>query len=271
MCAPARWRGPGARCRAAACVPAAHARFVQPPDLVPCEDAMSVQPRNPLIDRIVSGRTDLVFDLVSASQPATFRDADGTSLISWCSYYGDVSAIRFLLSHEARLESLGPNLGLDSAAFHGHWQLCEFLIENGADANYADPNTGETALHAALSTANRPGCGVAVRVLVAAGADPNRTTKPGTETGAFMRDCRTKGETALHRAAAFASDDIVQLLLDAGATVDARDMNGDTPLGWASWYTRPDAVLRKLCYGQFHVREGRKSMEESLLGEPRRS
>jgi hypothetical protein len=91
------------------------------------------------------------------------------------------------------------------------------------------------------------------------------------ETGAFMRDCRTKGETPLHRAAAFASEETIQLLLDAGATVDARDVNGDTPLGWASWYARPDTVLRKLCYDRFHVREGRKSMEQYLLGEPRKS
>jgi uncharacterized protein len=150
-----------------------------------------LRPQDPLIDRIASGRTDLVFDFVSAGQPATFVDAGGATLISWCSYYGDVSAIRFLLSQGERLASLGPNLGLDSAAFHGHWQLCEFLLESGAQANF--------------------------------------------ETGGFMRDCRTKGETALHRAAAFASDETVQRLLDAGATVDARDMNGDTPLGWASW------------------------------------
>jgi ankyrin repeat protein len=230
-----------------------------------------LEPQNPTIDRITSGRTDLVFDFVGSGQSATCRDAGGASLISWCSYYGDVSAIRFLLSQGEQLESLGPNLGLDSAAFHGHWQLCEFLLERGADANYAAPNTGETALHAALCTASRPGCGVAIKVLVAAGADPNRTTKPGIETGGFMRDCRTKGETALHRAAAFATDDTIQLLLDAGATVDARDMNGDTPLGWASWYGRPDTVLRKLCYGRFHIREGRKSMEQYLMGEPGKS
>jgi ankyrin repeat protein len=229
-----------------------------------------LKPRNPMIERIASGRTDLVFDFVTAGQSAAFRDADGASLISWCSHYGDVSAIRFLLSQGESLESLGQNLGLGSAAFHGHWRLCEFLIERGADANCADPNTGETALHAALCTANRPGCGLAVKVLVSAGADPNRATKPGVETGGFMRDCRTKAETALHRAAAFASEETIQLLLDAGATIDAKDVNGDTPLGWASWYTRPDAVLRRLCYGEFYVREGRQSMEEYLLGEPRK-
>jgi ankyrin repeat protein len=224
-----------------------------------------------MLDRIMSGRTDLVFDFLASGQPATSRDTGGASLIATCAYFGDVSAIRFLVSQGERLESLGRNLGLDGAAFHGHWQLCEFLLEHGADPNAADPNTGETALHAALCTATRPGCALAVTVLVAAGADPNRATKPGAETGGFMRDCRTKGETALHRAAAFASEDTIQTLLDAGAIVDARDVNGDTPLGWASWYTRADTVLRKLCYGPFHVRDGRKSMEAYLRGEPRKS
>jgi len=226
---------------------------------------------DPMLDRIVNGRTDLVFDFLASGQPATFRDAGGTSLISTCAYFGDVSAIRFLVSQGERHESLGEDLGLGAAAFHGHWQLCEFLLEHGADANRADQDTGETPLHAALCTANRPGCGLAVKVLLAAGADPNRATKPGAETGGFMRDCRTKGETALHRAAAFASEETIQLLLEAGARVDARDVNGDTPLGWASWYTRADTVLRKLCYGPFHVRDGRKSMEAYLLGEPRPS
>ena len=143
--------------------------------------------QDPMLDRIKGGRTDLVFDFVAEGQAATFRDAGGVSLISTCAYFGDVSAIRFLISLGERLESLGQNLGLDSAAFHGHWQLCEFLLENGADANSADPNTEETALHAALCTANRPGCGLAVKVLVAAGADPNRTTKPGAATEGFMQ------------------------------------------------------------------------------------
>ena len=51
------------------------------------------KPQSPVIDRIASGRTDLVFDLVGAGQPATFCDAGGASLISTCAYYGDVNAI----------------------------------------------------------------------------------------------------------------------------------------------------------------------------------
>lgn len=59
-----------------------------------------------------------------------------------------------------------------------------------------------------------------------------------------MRDCRTKGETPLHRAAAFGDEEALQMLLDAGARVDAVDMNGDSPLCWGSRYARPAPVLR---------------------------
>ena len=80
----------------------------------------SFKPQDPVFDRISSGRTDLVFEFVRAGEAATFGESGGESLISWCSYYGDVSAIRFLLSHGERLDRLGPNCGLDAAAFHGH-------------------------------------------------------------------------------------------------------------------------------------------------------
>ena len=220
-----------------------------------------------MIDRIADGRTDLVFDYIDEGRPATSRDGDGVSLIEWCAYYGDVSAIRFLLVKGESLQSLGHNFGLNAAAFHGHWRLCQFLIENGADANLPLPDTGETPLHTALSS-TRPAQSLVARVLLAKGADPNHSTKPSVETGTFMRDCRTRAETPLHRASAFASEDTIQLLLDAGAKVDAKDMNGDSPLTWASWFLRPDSILRKLCYGQFSIHPERWTMDAYLRGKP---
>ena len=85
-----------------------------------------------------------------------------------------------------------------------------------------------------------------------------------------MRDCRTRKETPLHRAAAFASEQTIQLLLDAGAKIDGQDANGDSPLAWASWHMRPDSLLRKLCYGRFSIRPDRLSMDAYLLGSPRK-
>lgn len=222
-----------------------------------------------MLDRITAGRTDLVADYLAAGHPANSRDADGVPLMVWCAYYGDVSAVRHLLAHGESLDALGENRDLNGAAFHGHWRLCQFLIENGADVNRPLPDTGETPLHAALCTTSRIADERVVRVLLAAGADPNRATRPGVETGCFMRDARTRAETPLHRAAAFGTGETIQLLLDAGAQIDAKDMNGDSPLGWASWYLRPDPILRKLCYGEFRIHPERKSMSEYLQGEPR--
>jgi uncharacterized protein len=192
------------------------------------------------LDRIADGRTDLVLDVITAGLPAATPGKDGVPLIRWCARYGDVTALRFLLDHGESLDTLGENLDLAGAAFHGHWRLCEFLIEHGADTNHADSGTGETPLHAALCKANRPAYDLVVRVLLAHGANPNRATRPDAETGAFMRDARTKGETPLHRAAAFGSEATIQLLIDAGADVQAKDINGDSPRAWASWHTRPD-------------------------------
>jgi len=108
-----------------------------------------------------------------------------------------------------------------------------------------------------------------LNILLRHGANPNCTTKPNVATGCFMRDARTKGETPLHRAAAFGTEETVQLLLDAGATRDVKDMNGDSPLSWASWYARPDSILRKLCYGTFTIHPERIQLEVSLIGKPR--
>jgi ankyrin repeat protein len=97
--------------------------------------ACTIPMSHTILDRISNGRTDLVFDFLSAGLAAASTDSNGVSLIKWCAYYGDVSAIRFLLGKGESLTSLGSNLDLNGAAFHGHWQLCQFLIENGAGVN----------------------------------------------------------------------------------------------------------------------------------------
>lgn len=221
-----------------------------------------------IIKQITDGRTDSVFDYLAAGHAATSTDKEGTSLIKWCAYYGDVSAIRFLIANGESIQSLGDNLDLNGAAFHGHWRLCQFLIEQGADVNKPLPDTGEAPLHAALCTDDRLAHDLALKVLLRNGANPNCATNPSVETGGFMRDCRTKGETPLHRAAAFGTEETIQMLLDARANIEAKDMNGDSPLTWASWYLRPAPILKMLCYGEFYVRPNRRSMAAYLLGEP---
>jgi ankyrin repeat protein len=94
-----------------------------------------------------------------------------------------------------------------------------------------------------------------VRLLVENGADVNARTIPDRETQAFMRDVRTKGETPLHRAAAYADAATIGYLLERGADRDARDAHGDSPLTWASEHLRPGEILALLTFGPHRIGE----------------
>ena len=206
-----------------------------------------------MLQKFLDGRTDLIFDLLESGYNAHSTDENGTPVIRWCAYYGDVSAVKYLVSKGASLDDLGTNYDLNGVAFHGHWQLCQFLLEQGADANHTLADTGETALHSTLCTPNRPASNLIVQLLLSHGADPNARTLSDVETGGFMRDARTREEMPLHRAAAFGNTSTIQLLLDAGADKTAKDAHGDSPLSWASWHCRPGEVLSLLAFGEHDI------------------
>lgn len=208
-----------------------------------------------LLDAISRGRTDLVFELLALPHWRAALGEGAVKPLQWFVYYNDLTAIKAVLAAGGDLKSLDLDRELGNAAFFGHWKICDLLIERGANPSHADPATGETPLHGALSKAGRPHYFNVVRLLIERGADPNARTRPGVETGAFMRDVRTKGESPLHRAAAFADLDTIAFLIDHGADRTLKDAAGDTPLSWASWHLRPGAVLRLLGHGAHQVSE----------------
>lgn len=221
-----------------------------------------------MLRAIAEGRTDLVFDWLADGGAANAEDGDGVPIIRWCAYYGDVSALKYLLDHGERLEVLGFDLGLNAAAFHGHWQLSAFLIERGADPNQTHPDTRETPLHAAFTKFASVPHERVVEVLLAAGARTEARTASAMPTNAFMRDVRTCGETPLHRAAAYGTTAAIRLLLAAGARIDARDDCGDSPLTWASRALRSAEVLNLLCFPPHHVYADRQPIMDMLIGRP---
>lgn len=101
--------------------------------------------------------------------------------------------------------------------------------QSPAPVNAADAVTGETPLHSAPCSASRGAQELVVRVLLAHGADATRATRAGVETGSFMQDCRTRAETPPQRAAAFGTKATIELLIAAGARLEATDINGDSP------------------------------------------
>jgi ankyrin repeat protein len=160
------------------------------------------------------------------------------------------AVIEYLLSQGAdpnRQTNESGHPVLLGIAYFNHLECIRLLLGAGADVNALVTETGETALHGAViglgknvSAADRH---AVVKLLIEHGADPNRRTIPGMPTAAFWRDVRTRGETPLHRAAAYASEETVVFLLQAGADKTIRDANGDSPQSWASWHWRPKSLI----------------------------
>lgn len=201
-----------------------------------------------ILDRIGRGRTDLVFELLNLPDWQTVLHEGEIKPIQWFVYYNDTTAIKAVLNAGGDLSSIDLDEELGHASFFGHWKVVDFLISQGADVNFAQLDTGETALHSALCKAGRPYYLYVLKLLVENGAEVNARTIPGKETGGFMRDVRTKGETPLHRAAAYADEAMISYLLENGADREARDANGDSPLSWASEHLRPGSILKLLAF-----------------------
>lgn len=212
-----------------------------------------------ILDLISRGRTDLVFELLRLPEWQTILHEGQVKAMQWFVYYNDTTALKAVLEAGGDLSSIDLNQELGNASFFGHWKVCDFLIKNGAVVNFAQADTGETPLHSALCKAGRPYFLFVLRILVENGANVNAVTVPGKETGGFMRDVRTKGETPLHRAAAYGDEAMIEFLIANGANPEARDANGDSPLTWASEHLRPGTILHLLSFEPHRIHENSRT------------
>lgn len=220
-----------------------------------------------LLELISKGRTDFIFQLIKKEGWKELLHQGHVKPLQWLVYYNDTTALKAVLEAGGNLESISLNEELGNAAFFGHWKVCDFLINRGADVNAALNKTGETPLHNALAKAGRPYFFYVIKLLVEKGADVNAKTIPGMDTGAFMRDVRTKGETPLHRAAAYADLQTINFLIANGASKETKDANGDSPLSWASYHLRPGIILSALSFGEHRIGEAHKVKNTSDHGQ----
>jgi len=220
-----------------------------------------------IIEYISGGRTDFIFELMKISNWKDLLMQGQVRPLQWLVYYDDTTGLKAVLEKGGDLSSINLDEELGNAAFFGHWKVCDFLISSGANVNAYVDRTNETPLHNALAKAGRPYYFYTVKLLVDKGADINAKTVPGIETGAFMRDVRTKGETPLHRAAAYADEQTIKYLIDGGAKLDSKDANGDSPLSWASEHLRPGSILSLLCYDNFRIGGANKTWNISDHGQ----
>jgi hemoglobin len=115
---------------------------------------------------------------------------------------------------------------LHAAAAAGNVGLVELFLRLGADPNARDSG-GHTPLYSLANECWSGGEGV-VRALVRAGA-------------AVDADDGVKHCTPLHMAARRGNSAVAGALLDCGASIEARDSAGDTPLRRSSTVRRPES------------------------------
>ncbi len=162
----------------------------------------------------------------------------------------DLQGIRAIMASPESLPAQALGSALEAAAYNAKPEACELLLGFGADPNTSSSPTNESVLHQAITKTENVGERTqVVQSLIAHGANVNCTTAPGVPTQCFMRDIRTRGETPLHRAAAYGDAGMISALIKAGANKAAKDINGDSPLTWGSWHLRPAEILCLLLYG----------------------
>ena len=206
-----------------------------------------------LLNAAAQSDLDAVTKLVSQGANINYKDKWGNTAIFSAAWNGDIKALDLFHKLGATLDLGEANL-LCNAAFNAQVESVKWLIQKGEDPNYTFKEGGENALHYTISqTNNMDKRTEIVKILVNRGTDVNKKTTPGRVTICFMRDAFLKGETPLHRAAAYGDEAMIKVLLEAGADPSVKDANGDTPISWGSWYLRSSSVLGLLTYGDVTI------------------
>ena len=231
---------------------------------------------SPLTMAVGFGSPAAVTMLVDAGANVTPEGGGLTPLhLAW----RDPALTRLLLARAANLEAKSSRgrtpLLIAASAASTTTEVIAQLLDKGANVNAAD-NGGITPLIAAAATGNT----AVAKLLLERGAEPNITAKDGPISTA-LQGAATNNDveltrlllarrvdltavspdgsgrakngviafghvTALHLAAAGRSAEVVRLLLEAGAPIDALDMRGMTPLMFAVATDNPEPRIAQL-------------------------
>jgi ankyrin repeat protein len=181
----------------------------------------------------ISLAEQLMFDYAAVNK----TDTHGRTPLMWAAMRNDLSMIEILLKWKADVH-MKDHEGLTAlhyVARQGAYECAELLLKAGCQVDIKD-YAGRTPLidfcfHSRAQVDQIP----LFRLLVNSGGDVH---------------CKSDRRhwTCLHMAAAAGNTDILQLLLDRGVDVNARNKDGNTPIMMALSENRLNAVLMLLKY-----------------------
>ncbi len=206
-----------------------------------------------LLKAALDGEKDLVLQLLEKGVDPNCKRESGSGLL--LSFYPKI--LNLLLQYGANpntqynenghsvLAGLCYANSIFEAKGTSQLECIRILLDSGANVESGYEPSNETPLHHATAPMGNENLGV-IQLLLENHANPIAQTIPNIGSHNFYYDAKTKGETPLHRAAAFCSLDVIELLLKFGAQKALVDVNGDTALSWACWYRRPKSLIDKL-------------------------
>ncbi|KAJ5366656.1 hypothetical protein N7541_000597 [Penicillium brevicompactum] len=198
----------------------------------------------------LNGHRNVVARLLGEGQVnPNVADSTGSYPLTYASFMGHDETVAIIIEHGGDVDAQGGRYGgpLLAACYGGRENTVRILLSYGADFNAEYENQ-----HSALHIASRSGYGKIVQMLLEYGADPNAKN--------FLCDTNLLGRAfvladtsmmhmllmhgadpnfsfgsnrVLHIACHQGHEEIVQMLLDFGADVNAKDRNSNSALATA--------------------------------------
>ncbi|KAJ7326797.1 hypothetical protein JRQ81_016556 [Phrynocephalus forsythii] len=187
-------------------------------------DALTIDQVTPLHEACLGDHVGCARILLEAGANVNATTIDGmTPLFNACSR-GSASCVELLLEYgaKAQWETCLPS-PTHEAASRGHSDCLELLISSGIDVDQDIPHLG-TPLYVACVSQQKQ----CVRKLLYSGAN--------VQKGKFL-------ETPLHAAARQSSTEIINMLLDFGADINAKNTDFQRPVDVASPRSLVESIL----------------------------
>ncbi|KAK7422547.1 hypothetical protein QQX98_001570 [Neonectria punicea] len=161
-------------------------------------------------------------------------DSEGDTALMIASRTGNVTLVRWLLSHDADINAL-DNFNRSAiywAVYHIQPLVVEELLKSQPKLDVSISETQEPILNTAIGEPTGEGTPTVVRLLLNAGANTNLVNH---------REC-----SSITVAAAGDNTDVAKMVIDKGVNVNQRDLSGLTPLCRAVVFSSGTSMVRLL-------------------------
>jgi len=191
--------------------------------------------RTPLHYSVWGDRLEIAKLLLEAEADVNAKDNDGWTPLHYTVFPDKLEIAQLFVEAEADVNARNDEgeTPLHFAATRGKTEAAKLLLEAGADVSVKN-DKGQTALHKILDTSESIYLGK---------LQPKDTVELFLTKGADVNSKDKDGRTPWHLAAQSAEGDVVKLLLDKGAKIDAKDdESGFTALHHAARFGNKNAA-----------------------------